>query len=76
MNIKLLDTVVLAKELPDSGLQPGDIGVIVELYEPDGVEVEFVSATGKTQALVTLKASDVRPVNYRDMLAVRPLDAA
>jgi hypothetical protein len=76
MNIKLLDTVVLAKELPDSGLQPGDIGVIVELYEPDGVEVEFVSATGTTQALVTLKASDVRSVNYRDMLAARPLDAA
>jgi hypothetical protein len=76
MNIKLLDTVVLVKELPNSGLRPGDIGAIVALYEPDGVEVEFVSATGKTQALVTLKVTDIRPINYHDMLAVRPLDAA
>jgi len=76
MNINLLDTVVLVKELPNSGLQPGDIGAVVALYEPDGVEVEFVSASGKTQALVTLKLADVRPINYHDMLAVRPLDAA
>jgi hypothetical protein len=76
MNIKLLDTVVLVKELPNSGLRPGDIGAIVALYEPDGVEVEFVSATGKTQALVTLKVTDIRPINYHDMLSVRPLDAA
>jgi hypothetical protein len=76
MNVKLLDTVVLVKELPNSGLQPGDIGAVVALYEPDGVEAEFVSATGNTRALVTLKAADVRPVNDHDMLAVRPLDAA
>jgi hypothetical protein len=76
MNVKLLDTVVLVKELPYSGLYPGDIGAVVALYEPDGVKVEFVSATGNTRALVTLKAADVRPVNDHDMLAVRPLDAA
>ncbi|WP_374090194.1 DUF4926 domain-containing protein [Methylomicrobium lacus] len=76
MTLKLLDTVVLVKELPNSGLQPGDIGAVVALYEPDGVEVEFVSATGKTQALVTLKIADVRSINYHDMLAVRPLNAA
>jgi hypothetical protein len=76
MNIKLLDTVVLVKELPNSGLQPGDIGAIVALYEPDGVEVEFVSATGNTQALVTLKIADLRPINYHNRLAVCPLDAA
>jgi len=76
MTIQLLDTVVLVKELPNSGLQPGDIGAVVALYEPDGIEVEFVSASGKTQALVTLNLADVRPINYHDMLAVRPLDAA
>ncbi|MGJ0486552.1 MAG: DUF4926 domain-containing protein [Methylomicrobium sp.] len=76
MNIKRLDTVVLVKERPNSGLQPGDTGAIVALYVPDRVAVEFVSASGNTQALVILKVADVRPVNYHDMLAVRPLNAA
>ena len=76
MNISVLDTVVLEKDLPEHGLRTGDIGAIVERYEPDGAEVEFVTASGKTQALLTLKLLDLRPVADRDILAVRPLDAA
>jgi hypothetical protein len=34
------------------GFPRGDLGAIVELYEPDGLDVEFVRASGKTQALV------------------------
>ncbi len=74
--MKLLDTVVLNKDLPSKGLRRGDVGVVVEIYEPDGLEVEFVTGTGKTQALVTLKTAEVRPLNETDVLAVRPLDAA
>ncbi len=76
MDIAVLDTVVLDRDLPERGLRRGDIGAVVERYEPDGAEVEFVTASGKTQALVTLKLSDLRPVGDRDILAVRPLDAA
>jgi hypothetical protein len=36
--------------------------------------VEFVSASGKTEALVTLKESDVRAVTDGDLIAVRRLD--
>jgi hypothetical protein len=43
----------------------------VEVYEPDGVEVEFVTASGKTQALVTLNVRDVRSVQDSDLVAVR-----
>ncbi|MDQ3774511.1 MAG: DUF4926 domain-containing protein [Pseudomonadota bacterium] len=52
------------------------MGALVELYEPDGLEVEFVTGAGRTQALVTLKAAEVRLVSDTDILAVRSLRAA
>jgi hypothetical protein len=54
-----LDEVVLNKDLPEHGLSKGDLGVVVQVYEPDGIEVEFVRVSGATQALVTLRADDV-----------------
>jgi len=57
---KTLDTVVLARDLPEHGLKAGDTGAVVEIYPPDGLEVEFVTASGRTKALLTLKTSDVR----------------
>jgi len=71
MKYKLLDTVVLARDLPQHGLRAGDLGAVVEAYEPDGLEVEFVTASGKTQALITLNVNDVRPVQENDLVAVR-----
>lgn len=73
MKSKVLDTVVLDRDLPDLGLRKGDLGAVVQIYEPDGIEVEFVAASGRTEALVTLKESDVRPVSDIDLIAVRPL---
>ena len=72
MKFRRLDVVVLEKDLPAHGLKTGDLGAVVELYEPDGLEVEFVTASGRTEALVTLTASDVRPVVANDLVAVRP----
>jgi hypothetical protein len=71
MNYKLLDTVVLDRDLPQHGLRSGDLGAVVEVYEPEGLDVEFVTASGKTQALVTLNVNDVRPVQENDLVAVR-----
>jgi hypothetical protein len=71
MMYKLLDTVVLDRDLPEHGLRHGDLGAVVQVYEPDGLDVEFVTASGKTQALVTLNAKDVRPVQDGDLIAVR-----
>lgn len=71
MTFKVLDTVVLERPLRKYGLEKGDLGAIVEVYEPDGIEVEFVTASGKTQALVTLKPSDVRRVRDHDLVHVR-----
>ena len=74
MNYKLLDTVVLNTDLPEHGLRSGDLGAVVQVYEPDGLEVEFVNGAGRTQALVTLNTRDVRQVLDTDLIAVRPLN--
>ena len=55
MRFKLLETVVLNRDLPDRRLKNEDLRAIVHIYAPDGLEVEFVSAAGMTEALLTLK---------------------
>ncbi|MFB3909750.1 MAG: DUF4926 domain-containing protein [Candidatus Eisenbacteria bacterium] len=72
MTYRVADTVVLARDLPEYGLQTGDLGAVVQVYEPDGLEVEFVTASGRTEALVTLSTGDVRPVADSDLVSVRP----
>jgi hypothetical protein len=74
MKHAVLDTVVLVRDLPELGLRAGDLGAVVEVYPPDGLEVEFVTASGRTTALVTLKTSDVRPIADTDLVAVRSLE--
>ena len=71
MTFKPLDAVVLVHDIPQHGLRADDVGAIVEVYGDDAFEVEFVRPSGDTQALVTLKASDLRPVTKRDVLSVR-----
>jgi hypothetical protein len=71
INYSLLYTVVLNRDLPEHGLQLGDLGAIVEIYEGDGLEVEFVTPSGRTRALLTLSADDVRQVADTDLLIVR-----
>ena len=70
---KLLDTVALTHDIPTAGLRRGDLGAIVELHTPSAMEVEFVAASGRTQALLTLEAADVREVGDQDLIAVRSL---
>ncbi len=61
------------RDVPESGLKKGDLGAVVQVYPPDGLEVEFVTAGGKTEALVTLNESDARHVGDGDLIAVRSL---
>jgi hypothetical protein len=70
----LLDTVVLTRDVPEAGLRRGDLGAIVEVYGPLAFEVEFVAASGRTQALVTLMPDDIRHVGDQDLVSVRRLE--
>ena len=72
MTVQPLDVVVLNIDLPAHGLKRGDLGAVVEVCAPDTLEVEFVTASGRTKALVTLRPSDIRAVGDDDLVAVRP----
>ncbi|MCZ6760264.1 MAG: DUF4926 domain-containing protein [Gemmatimonadetes bacterium] len=76
MKFKVLDTVVLERNFPSHGLKKGDLGAVVEVYDPDGLEVEFVTASGKTTALITVRVGDVRSVADTDLISVRSVTAA
>ena len=68
------DIAVLTRSLPEHGLEGGDVGAIVHVYEAGkGFEVEFVAGSGATLAVVTLDANDVRPVAAGEILHVRSI---
>jgi hypothetical protein len=71
MAIRELDTVVLTRDVPEHGLLAGDLGVVVHAHSATAFEVEFVTADGRTVALLTLTASDVRPRGTNEILRVR-----
>lgn len=69
---KELETVILTHDIKKHGLCKGDMGAVVNVYNNGkAAEVEFVTAAGRTVALVTLKASDVRDTKQNDILHVR-----
>ena len=77
-SIRELDTVVMRRDFPESGVRAGDIGAVVHVYD-GAFEVEFVTASGRTEALCTVHAADVRLINDNDLPAVRqtvPLSGA
>lgn len=73
MKFKLLDSVVLIHDLSEFGLRAGDLGTVVEVYKPDGLEVEFVKASGETLAVITVPEKEVRPIESADIVSVRSL---
>ncbi|MBI1732773.1 MAG: DUF4926 domain-containing protein [Gammaproteobacteria bacterium] len=76
MTYRELDTVVVTEDVPAHDLKKGDVGAVVHVYSPLAIELEFVTATGSTRAVVTLRTDCVRPAGRKDLLAVRQLDAA
>jgi len=75
--IRELEVVALTHNIEEHGLKQGDIGAVVHCYN-DGVafEVEFVTAEGKTVALLSLSSADIRPLGGREILHVRELTPA
>lgn len=67
-----LETVILTHDIKEHGLRKGDMGAVVNVYDSGkAAEVEFVTATGRTVALVTLTSSDIREIKQNDVLHVR-----
>jgi len=72
--IKEHDRVVLAAAVPSEGLVAGDVGTVVHVYrDGQAYEVEFTTLEGKTAAVVTLEATQVRSVGKREIAHAREL---
>lgn len=68
------DRVVLTVPYPAERLEAGDIGAVVHIYPNHAAyEVEFVTLTGTTAAVVTVKAEHIRPVSSGEIPHAREL---
>jgi len=77
MKIKEHDCVVLTANLTEEGLLTGDVGTVVHIHKGGAAyEVEFVTLAGRTIAVATVAASDLRPIGERDVNHVRELQSA
>ena len=57
--LKLMDMVAMLNGSGEPEIQAGDVGTVVELLPPDGLEVEFLSRDGRTRHVGTLSTGDV-----------------
>ena len=62
---KLLDLIAVLKRPPNTDVEIGDVGTVVELLPPDGLEVEFLDRDGRTRCLATLSIDDVLTLNRK-----------
>ncbi len=64
--IKEHDCIVLTEDIPDGGLQAGDVGTVVHVHrDAAAYEVEFITLTGETVAVATVLPFQLRPVSER-----------
>ena len=74
--IQELDSVVLATDLPEYGLERGDIGTVMLTHrDGEGYEVEFMTLDGETLAVVSLLASQIRPIGRREVAHARIVES-
>ena len=75
--LKELDLAALKQDLPAVGLEAGDVGTVVFVYDHGkAYEVEFVAADGRTLAVETLRADQLEPFTGPQILHVRRLAEA
>lgn len=66
------ENVVLMENIPSAGLEAGDVGVVIHVYEnSEAFEVEFLTLEGETASIQTLNSAQVREANPREIPHVR-----
>ncbi|MGI0479495.1 DUF4926 domain-containing protein [Geminocystis sp. CENA526] len=74
--MKLFDVVALLEDLPEINLYRGQVGTIIEQYEPNVFEVEFSDCTGKTYALEMLTEKQLMILYHAPLSQVKiPISA-
>ncbi len=72
--IRELDLVALTHDIEGEHLEAGDVGTVVAVYsDSKGYEVEFVTFSGDTVAVVTLPADSIRSLHSRELAHARLL---
>ena len=60
---KLLDLVAVTRSVSAADVSVGDVGTVVEILPPDGLEVEFLDRDGRTRSVATLNVQEVLVLN-------------
>lgn len=72
--IQEFDRAILTTDLPDEGLQAGDVGTVVEILGGGKAYiVEFMTLDGDTIDVVVLDAAQIRPISAGEIAHARPL---
>lgn len=62
--MKLYDVVALLEDVPEHNLKRGQVGTLVEEWEPGVFEVEFADPNGVTYALVALRVEQLMVLHW------------
>ncbi|MBN2302843.1 MAG: DUF4926 domain-containing protein [Anaerolineae bacterium] len=65
--MKLYDVVALLVDLPEHNLKRGQVGTLVDEWEPGVFEVEFADPNGVTYALVALRAEQLMVLSWHPL---------
>jgi hypothetical protein len=80
MSFELYQDVILTVDLPGHGLLAGDVGTLVDRHvvpgKEEGYSVEFFDMTGRTVAVVTVPAHQLRAPTSADRPTARTLAGA
>jgi len=69
-----LDLVALTESIPEHGLEKGDVGTIVAVYDGEkGYEIEFATYTGETVAVITAASHQIRSLREKELMSTRIL---
>jgi hypothetical protein len=67
--VQLHDVVALLTDLPQRGLQRGQVGTVVEQVAPGAYEVEFSDDEGRTYASLALRPDQFLVLHYHTAAA-------
>ena len=81
MKHELFSKVALQTDIPQHKLRRGDVATIVERHQggtgqEPGYSLEVFNAVGETIAVVTVRESQIKPLNDKEVLHVRQIEEA
>ena len=62
--VEMHSVVALLEDLPEEGLVRGQVGTVVENWAPGVYEIEFADDSGRTYAMVALKAEQLMRLHH------------